>query len=205
MQPRGLSRDEVALAALRILDDFGLPDLTMRRLADALGVQPSALYWHFPNKQALLADLADRIVSDADGVSVPGDRDARAATSALRAALLAHRDSAEIVLSTLALGIGEDRITARLVAALEGSGLQPETALRAAATLRHFVLGHVALEQQRRQYTRLGARVDDTMTSALDTFDEDFRFGVDTILAGLATREQDQVTATSRAEDERPR
>src|SRR4051812_46795577 len=58
------SRDDVVEAALRILDDYGLPDLTMRRLAASLDVQPSALYWHFPNKQALLAELADRIVAN---------------------------------------------------------------------------------------------------------------------------------------------
>ena len=51
--------------ALQILDEYGLPDLTMRRLAGALDVQASALYWHFPNKQTLLAELANRILARA--------------------------------------------------------------------------------------------------------------------------------------------
>ncbi len=46
------SRDDVARTALRILDEHGLPDFTMRRLGAALDVQPSALYWHFPDKQS---------------------------------------------------------------------------------------------------------------------------------------------------------
>ncbi|WP_233189149.1 TetR/AcrR family transcriptional regulator, partial [Subtercola sp. Z020] len=66
-QPRPVrhTRAGVVDAALRILDDQGLPDLTMRHLAAALDVQPSALYWHFPNKQTLLAAVADRIVAPA--------------------------------------------------------------------------------------------------------------------------------------------
>ena len=62
VQSPKLSPDDVVTAALDILDRQGLPDLTMRRVASALDVQASALYWHFPNKQTLLAALADRIV-----------------------------------------------------------------------------------------------------------------------------------------------
>lgn len=35
----------------------------MRRLGKKLDVQPSALYWHFPNKQALLGAIADQLVA----------------------------------------------------------------------------------------------------------------------------------------------
>ena len=55
-------RDDVVARALRVLDDHGLADLTMRRLGTELGVQPSALYHHFANKQALLAAVADEIL-----------------------------------------------------------------------------------------------------------------------------------------------
>ena len=89
---RGHSADDVARAALRILDDDGLADLTMRRLATRLDVQPSALYWHFPNKQSLLAELSDRIVAQAasllrgSGVAA----EARALRDALLAFVLGH-------------------------------------------------------------------------------------------------------------------
>lgn len=68
-----LRRGDVLDGAMAILDEFGLPDLTMRRLATALGVQPGALYWHFPNKQTLLGALADKILEDVDApVTAPG-------------------------------------------------------------------------------------------------------------------------------------
>ena len=56
-----LTPDIVTSAALRILADFGLGDLTMRRLARELEVQPSALYWHVADKQSLFVLLAQRI------------------------------------------------------------------------------------------------------------------------------------------------
>ena len=55
-------REDVVARALEVLDEYGLTDLTMRRLGAELGVQPSALYHHFPNKQSLLAAVADEIL-----------------------------------------------------------------------------------------------------------------------------------------------
>ncbi|MDQ6741232.1 MAG: TetR family transcriptional regulator, partial [Actinomycetota bacterium] len=40
-----LSRQQIIDTALKILRDYGLADLSMRRLARDLGVQPGALYW----------------------------------------------------------------------------------------------------------------------------------------------------------------
>ncbi|WP_217585232.1 TetR family transcriptional regulator, partial [Microbacterium sp. GbtcB4] len=61
--PARHDRESVARAALALLDEVGLADLSMRRIAARLGVQPSALYWHVANKQELLADLADRVTA----------------------------------------------------------------------------------------------------------------------------------------------
>ena len=49
-----LSRECIIHAAADILQTYGLQDLSIRKVASQLGVQPGALYWHFPNKQALL-------------------------------------------------------------------------------------------------------------------------------------------------------
>jgi TetR/AcrR family tetracycline transcriptional repressor len=176
---RGHSADDVARAALRILDDDGLADLTMRRLATRLDVQPSALYWHFPNKQTLLAELSDRIVGQAPSLLRGGGVAAEA--RALRDALLAYRDGAEVVSSTLALGLGASTALDRLTAAVVAEGFSPEVANRTATTLLHFVLGHVWHEQQRLQYDSVGV----VAPGAAHLPDADFAFGVDLIHRGL--------------------
>ncbi|MFC7376875.1 TetR family transcriptional regulator [Brachybacterium sp. GCM10030268] len=198
MQNPKLSKDEVARAALRILDEMGLPDLTMRRLAADLNVRPSALYWYFPNKQTLLADLADRIVTQGRPAElVTGwDEQLRLVALALRDSLLAYRDSAEIVSSSLALGLGENPAHSTLRDALDSSPFDAEMTQRAAATMLHFILGHVSLEQQRIQYDSLGALSGEPVMLRMESCAGAFRFGVDTIISGLKQHSLAHPTAT---------
>lgn len=59
----GLTSDAIVTAAHRLLADYGLHDVTMRRLAAELGVQPGALYYHVPNKQELLRRVAQQLLA----------------------------------------------------------------------------------------------------------------------------------------------
>lgn len=145
-------RDGVARAALQLLDEVGLADLSMRRIASRLDVQPSALYWHFSSKQELLADLADRITSAIPRGGVTVLETARG----IRDALFTHRDGAELVLSTYALRLGSSIAQTALEEALRGAGAHSDVSDRAAAML-HFILGHATLIQQRMHADSYGA------------------------------------------------
>lgn len=186
------SRDDVVAAALRILDEQGLPELTMRRLAATLDVQPSALYWHVTNKQTLLASIADQIISRTapprDDLSWP--EATRAEAEALRDALLAFRDGAEVVSSTLALGLGAGEAQKRLSDAIRAGAFDRDTSELAAAALIHFILGHVSHEQQRIQADSLGAvskehSADPANAAAETRGREAFDFGITLLLGGL--------------------
>ena len=192
------TREDVVAAALGILDQHGLPDLTMRRLGATLDVQPSALYWHFANKQTLLASIADQIVSRARPVPHTGDdwtgagwqESTRAEAYALRDALLAFRDGAEVVSSTLALGLGAGLPLAVFSDSIERGGFDDRTSGIAASALLHFVLGHVSHEQQRLQADSLGVVADaaSAVSSGSDAAlyaRESFEFGITLLLAGL--------------------
>jgi AcrR family transcriptional regulator len=195
------SRDDVVAAALTILDDQGLPDLTMRRLAATLDVQPSALYWHFANKQTLLASLADQIVARAAVPRADGDWMAgvRAEADALRDALLAFRDGAEVVSSSLALGLGAGEAQERLSVAIERGGFDRDTSGIAAAALLHFVLGHVSHEQQRLQADSLGVVTEAHSADPATAFAGDrgraaFDFGITLLLTGLDVQARSRAT-----------
>lgn len=153
MPPSRHDRHSVVTTALRLLDDVGLPDLSMRRLATELEVQPSALYWHFTSKQELLAAVADRILL-AVPVPAPHTPPAEVART-IRDALLACRDGAEVVLSTYALRLGARRAQDALLTALGGED-QPS-----ADALFEFILGHTMLLQQRMHAQSIGAVSDD--------------------------------------------
>ena len=187
------SRDDVVDAALRILDQQGLPDLTMRHLAATLGVQPSALYWHFPNKQSLLAAVSDRIIAGARPLAAAeGDwqTGVRAEAAALHDALLAYKDGAEVVSSTLALGLGASDLQRRLSAAIGVGGFDEQTASLAAETMVHFIVGHAFHRQQRIQADSLGAVAQehslDREDPAVDTREpQAFELGITLLVAGL--------------------
>jgi TetR/AcrR family transcriptional regulator, tetracycline repressor protein len=59
-----LDRKIVIATALKLLDEVGLEALTLRRLAEKLGVQAPAIYWHFKNKQDLLDEMATTVMRD---------------------------------------------------------------------------------------------------------------------------------------------
>jgi AcrR family transcriptional regulator len=58
-----LSRERVLRAAVAIADAGGIAGLTMRSLADALGVKPMSVYHHVANKDEILDGIVDLVFS----------------------------------------------------------------------------------------------------------------------------------------------
>jgi DNA-binding transcriptional regulator YhcF (GntR family) len=73
VRPRsaGLTRRDIVEAAVRIADADGLPFVTMRRVADSLGVSTMALYRHVPNKADLTVLMTDSVFAGAQLPEVP--------------------------------------------------------------------------------------------------------------------------------------
>ncbi|MBF0661536.1 MULTISPECIES: TetR/AcrR family transcriptional regulator C-terminal domain-containing protein [unclassified Rhodococcus (in: high G+C Gram-positive bacteria)] len=206
-----LRRGDVLDGAMAILDEYGLGDLTMRKLATSLGVQPGALYWHFPNKQTLLGAMADRILDGVDAEPDSPDWDDALTELAhrLRSALLAHRDGAELVASTYASRLTTSRARDAFVAAAQRGGLSRAHAELAGYALLHYVLGHTVDEQSRAQLAELGALTrgpvsPDVATETAPTSDDDlldgdpairFDFGLTLFVDGIRRRLNTRATS----------
>jgi TetR/AcrR family tetracycline transcriptional repressor len=199
-KPGHYTRADVVDTALRLLDQHGLADLSMRRLAAELDVQPSALYWHVPNKQTLLALVSDQIIGRAATVDsadfvTDGRLDWKALALAesivIRNALLAFRDGAEVVSSTLALGLGADAALARIRAGIDGVCEDHEIAAVAAESILFLALGQVWHEQQRMQADSLGVVSESVSTKPGDARGDtanagnSAEYGIELILDGL--------------------
>ena len=50
--------ERIAAAARRLLDEEGIDAVTMRRVAEAVGITPMAIYRHFPDRAGLLNAVA---------------------------------------------------------------------------------------------------------------------------------------------------
>jgi AcrR family transcriptional regulator len=174
---------------VQLLDAHGLAALTMRRLGTELGVQPSAIYHHFDNKQSLLAAVADEILER--GGALPGqpqddggcwaDR-VRGVCVNLRRAMLACTDGADVVATVWAFGLGAQAPARELESVLRGAGADEALVQVASRTLLHYVFGHAFEEQTARQAISLGA-VDRSPDSL-----PDFDLGLDLVIDGLRAR-----------------
>lgn len=170
-----LTHDEVIDAAVRLLRTHGLADLTMRRLARELDVQPGALYWHVDNKQTLLVRVAERMLADVTTAtgSTPLAGIRRLATG-IRDAVLPVPDGSDVV----ALGYALDPTAVPAFVRLRQlvGELCDSTASTVAATdlIVHHVLGSVGAQQDR--------RAADLPERAVDTFEQ----GLDLVLSSIA-------------------
>lgn len=171
-----INRESIIGAALSLLDSYGLGDVTMRRVASSLGVAPGALYWHIANKQALIAALAEEIISPVSGESLED------ISLNLRDLLLARRDGAEVVIAGLSLPQAPawDRLLTVFSAAATRSTPATDSAHRAAAlSAIHLVLGATLMEQSQRQLAET------TGESPVTDYRADLIRGVRIINAGL--------------------
>ncbi|MGW7465373.1 TetR/AcrR family transcriptional regulator C-terminal domain-containing protein [Streptomyces xantholiticus] len=96
-----LSRDRVLRAAVALADEIGIEALSMRKLAQQLGVVPMALYKHVANKDQLLDGMVDVVVGEIDPPAPGSDWKSavRQRILSARRALLGHSWAAQVVQS----------------------------------------------------------------------------------------------------------
>lgn len=173
-----VTRAQIVEGAYEALGERGLGGLSMRGLAQDLGVQPGALYYHVASKQELLAAVAARIL---DEIPAPAT-DARSAAEALRTALLRVRDGAEVVSFVQAFR-PDVVVPAHELRRLFAETLAPREAEWAARTVIHYVLGFVAEEQNHAELVR--AQILPAEPARDTDSSKAFMFGIDAILGGL--------------------
>src|SRR5690349_11946867 len=96
-----LTRAAVLERAAKLADADGLDAVTIRRLAQELGVTPMALYWHFKSKDELLVGLADHLLGGVKATRGPGDpwqQQLRAMVEALLVVVRAHPTLVELLM-----------------------------------------------------------------------------------------------------------
>jgi TetR/AcrR family tetracycline transcriptional repressor len=199
-----VDRDQVIRTALRLLNEVGLEGLTLRRLAQELGIQAPTLYWHIKSKQELLDEMAttmlrDQLV-DTPQPSVGWPEWMRTAADGLRRMLLSYRDGAKVFSGTY---LTDDSVLAAMeipLRVLTDAGFSLPDAVHGWATIYSYVIGFTIEEQAsasdaRYRPERRARRIDAdryplTQRAGAVLFgdaDDRFRRGLDIILTGLGT------------------
>ncbi len=138
-----LDRERLVRVALELLDEVGLDDLSMRRVAERLGVTAASLYWYVQDKNELLTLLADAISAEVplpDSAS-PWRMQLEEGARSLRRVVLAHRDAARVLAVTAPTGPHRLRVIDALLGLLSRAGFPPADVADAGYILNVYIVG----------------------------------------------------------------
>jgi TetR/AcrR family transcriptional regulator, tetracycline repressor protein len=197
---RDLTREKVVDAALALINKRGADAVTMRGLADALGVTPMALYNHFSSKRDLLSAIAQSVIGGAefDGRQANWRDQVRHCFEALRQLCIQHPGLPRLLEyegAAPASVFAPMEVTLR---ALHTAGLDDVESVRTYYLLVGFTLTQAAyqtrpipgLEPSEKIRTERIAGRGYTATERLELpvtwdFDASFAFGISLILKGV--------------------
>ena len=211
---RDLSRDSLIAAAIRLMDRPSAAALTMRGLADTVGVTPMALYNHFRSKRDLMAAVADHLIASAqfDGGHADWRQQLRHCFGMLRELCIRHPGLPNLLEqdgAATAAAFAPMDVTVR---ALVSEGMNELDSVRTFYLLTGFTLSHAAYQarpvpalepSERVRKERLAER-GFTAIERLDLppawdFDAGFAFGLSLILNGIEAELKDR-TGTNGSE-----
>ncbi|TCO60590.1 TetR/AcrR family transcriptional regulator C-terminal domain-containing protein [Actinocrispum wychmicini] len=153
-----LDRQRIVTEAVALLDAEGLDGVTLRKLAARLGVQAPTLYWHVPNKAALVTAVAEVIIEREFPELTRPHPDERwqdwlaGIAERLRRALLAHPDGARVI-SAAQLSLNLAAISELAMSTLVARGIPLRQARVIVLTVQRFTVGYVLEEQAPRPDT----------------------------------------------------
>ena len=199
-----LSRDALVAATIRIADAEGAGAVTMRRLGAELGVDATAFYRHFRDKDELLRAAADWLLAGAlDGLEPTGSwpDDVRNLVLHVRRRYLEHPGVVVLIATASGPLQGEAAATEQVLALLRSGGLDRAEAARAFEVLQDYLISltvadaaavHESADPWRDAFADLPA--DDypnqAASNALLYVDREarFRYGLDLLVDALDRR-----------------
>ena len=203
-----LSREIVVAAALRVLDAEGGYALTMRRVADQIGVSASSLYGYVANKEELVQLMLERIFEEVDVPPTGGNwqETVKEFARAMLAAYRRHRGVAALTLGRVAVTPGLLAAGERILAEVRSAGM-PDQVAAFVRDLGGLYAGAIASELDVAPLARPGqeslAQFTAWMTSlpadrfpntreladllAAGSIEDRFEWGLDVLVRGLAS------------------
>lgn len=158
-----LSRDRVVAGAIALADAEGLDALTIRTLAERLGVRPMALYHHIANKDELLDAIVDVVHGEVHLPTGDNWRDELAERSrSMRAVLGRHRWALGLMETRASPGPATIASHEAVLGVLFAAGFSTPATAHAYAVLDAFVYGF-ALQESMLDAVGLGTATDELL------------------------------------------
>jgi TetR/AcrR family transcriptional regulator, tetracycline repressor protein len=189
-KPEQLSQDRIIDAALRVAKRVGFDRLTMRALADELGVTPMAAYYYVKSKDELLELVADSVAAARMPLppDLPWDEQLKLQAFDLFDRLTEYPGLGAFLLERpLTPAVRQSYWSG--VELFRRAGLDEHEAELAHATYHTFMFGLMGMEYRFRPVKRGRGRDDQAVVAHASTH-EFIEFGLDTLIAGIRARQQ---------------
>jgi AcrR family transcriptional regulator len=146
-RPR-LSRERVLEAAMAVADEGGIDALTIRSLAQSLGVKPMSVYYYVANKDEILDGIIDLVFSEIELPTAGADwrTEMRRRADSARRVLRAHPWAIGLMESRTSPGPATLRHHDQVIATLRAAGFSRELTAHAYALLDSYTYGFVLQE-----------------------------------------------------------
>jgi AcrR family transcriptional regulator len=143
-----LSRARVLDAALRLADEGGIEAISMRKLAQALGVQAMSLYNHVANKDDILDGIVDIVIGEIEVPDLAMDWKMAMRRRAISAhgVLLRHPWASLVIMSRANVGPANLRYVDATLGCLREAGFSFEMADRAWNAIDSHIYGFTLQE-----------------------------------------------------------
>ena len=150
------SREEITTAAVELADTQGLEAVSMRVLADKLGVGAASLYRYVARKDELIELMVDAVIGDDLQYELGGNwrEDLRSVARGLRAMTLRHPWMAVHSAGLRGFGPNTARFYEQVLNAIDGLGLEIDDMLVMVETLDAYVRGRVLEELSEQEAVR---------------------------------------------------
>lgn len=158
---RGLSLSDIVTTAIAVADADGTEAVSMRRIARELRVGAMSLYWYVTSKDDLNQLMLERIQAESEAPEPSGDwrADLRGYARNARAALLRHPWAIDFLGQGPPSGPNDARNAERVIAALDGLGLDIPTVMNVVGAVGTYVLGAAMREVQEIRWHKTAAEV----------------------------------------------
>jgi AcrR family transcriptional regulator len=182
LRARGLSQSDIVDVAVAIADAEGTGAVSMRRIAKDLQVGVMSLYWHIESKEDLHQLMLETVQGEIKAADPSGDWRADLAVYARnsRAAMHRHPWATDYIGAGPPSGPNDARNADRLIAALDGLGLDVITTIWILMTVSTYVTGAAVREVQEVRWERAAQKAmsemaEDDVAEALAEFDRRVR------------------------------
>ncbi|MCK0470809.1 TetR/AcrR family transcriptional regulator C-terminal domain-containing protein [Halalkalibacter sp. APA_J-10(15)] len=187
-----LDKSKIVRVALEILQEEGYKSITIRKIAERLGIKSASLYWHIKNKNELLELVADEICKNIPfpNKDVDWDEQLMMIAKEWRGKLLSIRDSAIVIAETAPTTPYRRQLIDEIHGIFKKAGMGHKEAFSALWFFNTYTISFILEE-----YRFLEIANKDSVNPALETpssinltipdMDQEFQFGMEVMITGL--------------------